>query len=751
MCYKPLLLLSSLFASLLIGSIAQAEKPAKAPASIPVKSLPKPTPVSFQRDVIPILTRFGCNQGSCHGSQYGKGGFKISLAGFDPELDYDHIVRQLRGRRISTTDPEKSLFLTKPAMQVPHGGGLRLNPKSASYRLLVRWIQEGTPAPLPNEAFVTKLETTPPERILYKNDPPQALRVMATYSDGTTRDVTSLARMNTLNDGVASCTPEGIVTPINRGQTAIMVRFGGQAAIATVMVPFARLTKAQLASPFPQNPVDLWVTRKQRQLGLLASQKCDDTTFLRRTSFDIIGTMPKPEEIQAFLVDRSPNKREKWIDGLLSRPEYADYWTLKWGDLLRSNRNTLGVKGMWSFTNWIRAQLQANSPVDQFVHELILAQGSTFTNGPSNFYRVANNPQDLAETTSQVFLGVRLQCARCHNHPFEKWSQKDYYQFAAYFARIGLKGSNEFGIFGGEQVVRVNNYGEVHHPKNGKRMYPTALGAQLASLPDDKLPNPDAEGDRRQKLADWLVNKNNRLFARNIANRYWGYLLGIGIANPIDDMRTTNPPTNPQLLDHLADVLIKNSFDLKALVRTICNSDTYQRSSAATLENRLDTRFFTNYQPKRLAAEVLLDSIDYACGTQEKFPSLPQGTRAIQLPDSLVGSEFLDTFGRPARLIACECERTAEPNISQTLRMMNGELVNRKVGQWDGRISKMVQAKKSDDAILIEIYLTALGRYPTTKERSVVQGVLAFSKDHKLVFEDVLITLINSKEFLFNH
>jgi hypothetical protein len=711
----------------------------------------KPSPVSFHKDIIPILTRYGCNQGSCHGAQYGKGGFKLSLAGYDPDLDYNQIARLVRGRRLSLSAPEKSLLLTKPLMQVPHGGGRRLEADNPDYKTLVRWIAEGAPPPLEKDAHVVKLEVTPSERVLAKGDPSQALLVRAFYSDGTSREVTAQARISTLNDGVATVTPQGVVSPVNRGQTAIMVRYGGQAAIATIIVPFARLTPKQMAQPLPPIGVDYWITRKQRQVGLLPSPLCDDTTFLRRVSLDVIGTMPTAEEIRTFLADKTPNKREKWIDALLARPEYADYWTLKWGDLLRSNRTNLGPKGMWSFTNWIRSQLQANRPVDQFVHDLILAQGSTFTQGPSNFYRVASNPQDLAETTSQVFLGVRLQCARCHNHPFEKWTQKDYYQFAAFFARVGLKGSNEFGIFGNEQVVRINDYGDVYHPKTNKRMYPTPLGVQLAALPEDKQPNPDADGDRRAKLAEWLVGKNNRLFARNIVNRYWGYLMGKGIVDPIDDLRITNPPSNPELLDYLADALIKNNFDLKKLIRTITLSEAYQRSSESTPTNRYDTRFASYYIPKRLPAEVLLDAIDHACGTQEKFPSLPQGTRAIQLPDPLVGSEFLDTFGRPARLIACECERMAEPNISQTLRMMNGELVNRKTGQGDGRIAKLVQAKRNDENCIEEIYLTALGRLPTPKEKGIIKGVLTFSKDRKAAFEDVLVTLINSKEFLFNH
>jgi hypothetical protein len=697
--------------------------------------------------------------GACHGAQHGKGGFRLSLAGYDPDQDYLTIVKQARSRRVSLADPAKSLLLTKPLMQVPHGGGRRLEATSPDYQALVRWIRNGAPGPDASDPQVTKVEVVPSERILPAGSAPIQLKVIATYSDGTKRDVTRRTRLNTLNDAVATCTPEGVVSPVNKGQTAIMVRYGGQAAVSTIIVPFVATSHAQGATASLKAAqtlkgsarVDALVARKQAHLGLIPSPVCDDRTFLRRAFYDLIGTTPTPEEMTAFLADKSFDKRAKLVDALLNRPEYADYWTLKWGDLLRSSRTTLGNKGMWSFTNWIRTQLQQNRPADQFVRELITAQGSTFTNGPSNFFRVASNPQDLAETTSQVFLGIRLQCAKCHNHPFEKWSQSDYYQFAAYFARVGLKGSQEFGIFGNEQVVRVNDSGEVYHPKSGKRMYPTPLGAKLAALAEDKLPNPDADGDRRRILAEWLVSKNNRQFARNLANRYWGYLLGKGIVNPIDDLRVTNPPSNPQLLEALTEELLRSNYDLKHLLRVIANSKTYQRSAQPTPQNKQDEWFFTYYMPKRLPAETLLDAIDYACGTREKFPELPLGTRAIQLPDPNVGSEFLDTFGRPLRLIACECERQPDTNLSQTLRMMNGELVNRKVTQGDGRLAKLLAAKKSDLTILNELYMVTLGRPPLRQERDLVLGLLAFTPDRKQVFEDVLITLLNSKEFLFNH
>jgi hypothetical protein len=722
-------------------------------------------PISFSTEVEPLLTRAGCNQGACHGSQYGKGGFKLSLAGFDPDLDYANIARQGRGRRIAVVDPEQSLLLQKPAMRVPHGGGRRLEPGSADYAMLIQWLRDGAPGPQKNDPQVASLDVYPKERILRAADGAVPLVVVARYDDGTTRDVTPHARLQTLNDAVAACTPDGIISAAGRGQTAIMVRYGGQATVSTIIAPYPVSTGGGMGrkgdgenksvaarvvvrpEPVESERIDALVEAKQRQLCLLPSPLCSDQTFVRRVFFDLIGTAPTPDEITKFCASTDPHKREQLIDTLLERPEYADYWTLKWGDLLRSNRTTLGPKGMWSFTNWIREQMRVNRPADGMVHDLIMAKGSTFTDGPSNFYRVATNPQDLAETTSQVFLGVRMQCTRCHHHPFEKWSQQDYYQFAAFFARVGLKGSRDFGLFGNEQVVMVRDGGEVTHPKTGAVMKPEPLGVRLASLES----NPDAGGDRRTALADWLVAPTNRLFARNIANRYWAYMLGKGIVNPIDDQRVTNPPSNDALLNYLADELVKAHYDLKHLLRIICASRAYQRCSDATRDNRQDELFFTHYLPKRLPAEALLDSVDSACGTREKFPELPLGTRAIQLPDPNVGSEFLDIFGRPARLIACECERGTEANLSQTLRMLNGELVNNKVVQSDGRVAKLLASGKSNDDILNEIYLRALGRPPDARERKVVIGLLAFSSDRKEVFQDLLLTLLNSKEFLFNH
>jgi hypothetical protein len=752
-----------------------------AKVKVRVKDAGKQIPMNFAREIVPALTINGCNQGMCHGSQYGKGGFKLSLLGDDPAFDYNQIIKQARGRRVQMTEPARSLLLLKPSLGVPHVGGLRLKTDSLDYKNLLAWIQDGSPAPGPDDAQVTRIEVLPNQRILSPGKS-QTLVVRAHYSDGKIYDVTRWARFTTLNDSIASVSPKGLVKALRKGETSIMVRYSGQATVARMAVPYAQIARYP---KLPENNfVDTHIVRKWKNLGLLPSELSDDASFMRRVYLDVIGTPPTPEEVKAFLADSSPDKRAKLIDRALDRPEYADYWSLKWGDLLRSNRATLGSKGMWSLTNWIRAQLRENRPADQFVYDLITAQGSTFTNGPANYYRVASNPPDLAETTSQVFLGVRLQCAKCHNHPFEKWTMSDYYRFAAFFARVGQKGSQEFGVFGGENVVRLNNGGEVYHPKNGAQMKPTPLGgypermkqrgAQTAQLTD---PEPDAGGDRRALLADWIT-KENTLFARNIVNRYWGYLMGRGLVEPIDDQRITNPPTNPELLDALAKDFMANGYDIKRLIRTICNSRVYQLSSQPTSANKADTVFYTHHPIKRLPAEVLFDLVNIATGTQEKFDGLPLGYRAIQLPDPQINSYFLDTFGRAPRVIACECERPAEPNMTQALHLMMGEMVNRKVQSDNAVVAKMIQEKKPDKEIIERLYLLALARTPRSEEMESAQRIVKDfqerparlpaqpngvipqvavqkkpelkDRDRRAALEDILWALLNSKEFVFN-
>jgi hypothetical protein len=719
-------------------------------------------PVSFRDEVQPILTRSGCNQGACHGAAAGKGGFRLSLLGWDSEADWTAVVRQHQGRRVLPAVPEQSLLLRKAALAVPHAGGMRFKPGSAEYATLRRWIGEKAPGPRSEEPDVAGLEVTPGQRITHlgvdpaaparvaipqPKGPPgvlsllprQRLAVIARYKDGSTADVTRRAQFNPLNEGLAQVDGDGVVTVAARGEAAVMVRYRGVAAIARFTQPYRRLTT------FPPVAgagfVDDLVAARWREMGLTPSPRAGDAEYLRRVYLDLIGTLPTPEEVRAFLASAEPDKRRKLVDALLNRPEYVDYWALKWGDLLRNNSDKTQPKGMWSFYNWLRAAFRENRPADRFARDLITAQGSAYTTGPANYFRVATNPADQAEATAQVFLGVRLTCAKCHHHPFEKWTQDDYWQMAAFFARVRLKGSQEFGLFGGEQVVWLAPNGEVSNPRTGKVMKPTPLDGEPA---DDPI-------DRRRALAGWMTAPQNPFFARNLVNRYWGYLMGRGIVEPIDDLRVTNPPSNPALLDALAKDFAASGYDFKHLLRTIATSETYQLSSRPTPENKLDEVFSTKYLAKRMSAEELLDAVNFATGTAEKFQNLPPGIRAIQLPDPNVPHYFLDTFGRPARQITCECERAVEPNMTQALHLMNSDFVHNKVAAGDGRVAKLLAAKKPEPEIVEELYLVTFSRPPSAAETEKALQLVAAAPSKKEGFEDLLWALINSREFLFKH
>lgn len=694
--------------------------------------------VNFRHDIAPALTKLGCNQGACHGSQHGKGGFKLSLLGFEPEPDYIQIVKSAEGRRASPAAPEDSLIVLKPTLTVAHGGGKKMTPNGREYELICQWLEQGAPGPIDNERSVVGLRVLPSQRLMVA-DETQNLVVIALLSDGTERDVTDDAKFDSLSEGVARVTPAGLVSATGRGETNIMARYQGHAAMARFTIPYA----ANVAFDFPAaNFIDELSRAKWTELGLAPSAACTDAEFLRRSMLDVIGTTPTPDEIDAFLADPDPAKRAKLVEKLLDRPEYVDYWTLKWGDILRVNADKLGAQGMLAFNLWLREAFRSNRAASKMAEELVTAQGSIYTNGPANYFRVATGPDDLAETTAQVFMGVRLQCAKCHHHPFEAYGQDDYYGLAAYFARIRTKNSDEFGLFGREQVIYVSDSGDVRQPRSGKVMPPKPLND--ASV-DDPI-------DRRRALAAWLIKPDNPWFARNIVNRYWGYLMGKGLVNPIDDLRETNPASNPELLDALAKDFIDGGYDIKKLLRTILNSAVYQRSATPTPENRLDLVYFTHYLPKRLTAEQLLDAVNLATGTTEKFTQRPAGTRAIALPDTNYPSYFLDTFGRPVRATACECERTADPTLGQALHLMNGEPINRKLAQNDGRLARMLKDPRLNNATLVQyLYRLTFGRPPTAAEVENAEAILSGTPNRRQAAEDLLWGLLNAKEFLFNH
>lgn len=708
-----------------------------------VEAAPK---VDYSRQIGPIISKAGCNAGSCHASQHGKGGFVLSVVGFDPTKDREAIVRDRIGRRVDFLQPERSLLLLKPTMQVPHGGGLRLTKDSVDYATLLAWIKAGAPGPVANSPEVTSLTISPLNRIARPGSK-QQLRVEAAYSDGTTRDVTAWAKYDSLDEGLLAVDRHGEVTVAGQGQAAIMVRFEGQTGVALFSSPYSE--SAALAGWQDINFIDTHAAAKFRELGIEPSPPCDDATFLRRVFLDCIGSLPTIDETREFLASTDPNKRQQWIDRLLGRTgdpkldiyndRYAAFWTLKWSDLIRNSSDNLGDQGMWSLHNWIRDSFRVNKPFDQFVRELVTAKGSIYMNGPANYFRVNNNAMDLTEATSQLFLGVRLECAKCHHHPFEAYSQADYYSFAAFFSRVGLKSSEEFGLFGSEQVVVVRSAGEISHPKTGQRLPPTTLSGQPLDHPLD----------RRIPLAQWLTAKDNEAFARSVANRYVGYLLGRGLVEPIDDMRSTNPPTNPALLDALAKDFAGSAFDLKQLIRTIVSSRLYQLDSQATAANASDNRFYSHFAVKRLGAEALLDAVDRVTGSPTKFPNLPLGTLAIELPDAEYPNYFLQTFAKPRRVSVCECERSPDESLTQALHTLNGDILATKISDKNGRLSKLLAANTPHEQIVEEFYLATLGRTPTEAERTASREFLSQSPSPTECYEDLLWALVNSKHFLF--
>ena len=714
---------------------------------------------SFTRDVIPALTKAGCNQGACHAAQHGKGGFKLSLFGYAPDEDHIAITRDQNQRRISTVRAADSLILKKATMTIPHGGGKVLKRNSRLYKIIHRWIAAGAPGPEKTDKRLVGT-TVSPKQGVYKLGDQRQLKVIARFEDNTQRDVTSLARFDSFSQGTVAVSKQGRMTITGRGQGIVMIRYRGQAKVARMLSPFR--TNVGAINLQQRNLVDKHSVNHWKKLGLLPSRPCSEEEFIRRVCLDATGTLPTPKAIQAFLKSADPKKRSKLIDEVLGltksrasrryKVAWEAYWAQKWGDLLKNNRKKSGDTGMWSMHNWLRQSMRNNKPIDQLVRELLTATGSGFQSGPVNFIaysprptdlpRVAS-PADLAETTAQMFLGVRLQCARCHHHPFEVYSQDDYYGLAAFFTRMTSKSSFTFGELGFDAVVSVARSGQLTHPKKKHVVKPKLLL--------DKEVDPSKFGDLRQPLADWLTSPANKLFSRNIVNRVWAEFMGRGLVEPVDDVRATNPPSNPELLSALADDFAQHKFNLKHLMRRIMNSSTYQLSSRPRPENSKYTRYYTHYNVKRLPAEVLLDAIDSACGTREKFEGVPLGTRAIDLPDPNFDSYFLDTLGRPQRVVACECERTSQPNLAQVLQIANGEMLQRKLSHKAGRVVRLMKNKMTDGKAIEQLYLVTFSRPPTTAETNNCKKILKKSASRQSGLENILWALCNSREFLFNH
>ncbi len=702
--------------------------------------------VDFLKDVRPILSKAGCAAGACHAAQFGQGGFKLSVFGFDPTADFEAITRSSRGRRIDLSRPQESLLLRKPTMLVSHGGGARLAHDSAEYRIVQDWISDGAPRPSDESIKVVQLDVFPNQRVGQRGLT-QQLRVIARYSDQTQRDVTPLAVYDAIDQGVVNVTPDGVVTSVGKGQTSVMIRYDGRATISTFVIPYG--DQANLQNWTNDSLIDHFAADKFRDLGLEPVQLCDDSTFVRRAFLDSIGSLPTADVVTNFIASDDPGKRAKLIDQLLGltgnakldiyNDRYAAYWTLKWSDLLRNDSKSLGEQGMWALHNWIKESFRVNKPFDQFVRELVTAQGSIYSSGPANFFRVHNNSSALTEATSQLFLGVRLECAKCHHHPFEEYSQADYYSMAAFFSRVGSKNSEEFGLFGRETVVMVRSSGEVSHPRTRQRLEPTPLGGQPVDNPLD----------RRIPLAQWITSPENEFFAKSVVNRYVGYLLGRGLVEPIDDMRSTNPPSNAAMLDALAKDFREHDFDLKHLIRTIMTSRLYGLRSQPTPENQNDLQFYSHFQVKRLSAEPLLDAIDDATGVPTKFKNLPLGTLAIELPDAEYPDYFLNTFAKPRRTSVCECERSPDASLAQALHTLNGDTLAKKIADKNGRVAKLIAAGRSHQEIVGELYMAALRRSPTPAELAASDEFLAAATDPQECYQDLLWALINSKQFLF--
>jgi hypothetical protein len=692
----------------------------------------------FENDVTPLLNRFGCNSSGCHGNAEGQNGFKLSVFGFDPAFDYNALVKESRGRRIFVGSPDASLLLGKASGTVAHGGGVRIPRGTADYETLRGWIASGVPFGDPKAPRVISIRVEPSERQLDKNGQ-QQLRVIARTSAGREMDVTHHARFQSNNDALASVNAFGLVSAGDvPGEAAVMASFMGQVDIFHALMP--RQDKIAAYPKLPEhNFIDGHVHAKLKKLNIIPSELCGDAEFLRRAYLDIIGTLPTPAEARRFLSDKTADRRTKLADELLDRPEYADYWALKWADLLRVDRQALGHKRAFAFYRWIHGSLAANKPYDQFVRELLAAEGPLDQVGPANFFKVVAKPGEAASTLSQVFLGVRIACAECHHHPFDRWSQTDYYGMQAFFTPVTVKttpAKMEYLLAGGDPVTT--------HPRTGEIVTAHAL--------DAPMPEQSPAGDRRLLLARWMTSPENPWFARNLANRLWAHFLGRGLVEAVDDVRATNPPTNPELLDALATCLVQNKFDVKQAVRAITASRTYQRSARPNATNEKDEQNYSRALFRRLDAEVLLDMVSQATGVKEKFHGLPSGYRAVQLWDSKVSHYFLKVFGRPVRASACECERNHMPSVSQVLHLLNAPEIHDKLTHEAGTIARLCRTAKDDAALVDELYLTFYSRLPGDRERSVAVDYLRRDPSKRReAAEDLAWSLLNSLEFLFNH
>ncbi len=718
--------------------------------SLPALAAEAPRTLNFANDIVPILTKGGCNSGGCHGKASGQNGFRLSLLGFEPEEDYEHIVKEARGRRLFPAAPEQSLLLTKGTAQLPHGGGKKLDPKSEDYQDLVRWIREGMPYGKDTDPKMAHISVEPSVLTMPLKGR-QQLKVTAHYTDGSKRDVTKRALYEANEKAMADTSETGLVSLFDLpGDVAVMVRYQGKVTTFRATIPLGAPVEKL---PPVSNYIDDLIIAKLKTLGMPPSDLCDDSTFLRRVTLDITGRLPTPEEMKDFLASKEANKRSARIEALIESPDYAEYFANKWSALLRNQRTQpTYARGSYLFHSWIRDSLADNKPFDQFAREVVAASGSLDQHPPVAWYRQVKEPKQQMEDVAQLFLGTRMQCAQCHHHPFEKWSQQDYYGFAAFFAKVSRKAS---GTKDEELVFNKRGTAQMTNIRTKQAVMPTSLGSEPAKLRADQ--------DPRLVLAEWMSRGDNPFFAHTLVNRYWKHFFNRGLVEPEDDMRETNPPVNPELLNALAADFIESGYDLKHLVRTIVNSSTYQLSAQPNEWNAKDRQSFSRYYPKRLNAEVLYDSVNRLLDAKSQFAGQASGTRAVALPDNSYNQStyFLTVFGRPDSSSACECERTQEASLAQSLHLLNASDIQTQLARSEGRADRLAKDTRAEEDKITELYHIALSRDPSSQELELAQSHVtkktAGMKDpealaaRKQAFEDIVWALMNTKEFLFNH
>jgi hypothetical protein len=715
-------------------------------------------PINFGNQIVPVFTKLSCNSGGCHGKASGQNGFKLSLLGFEPETDFTALVKEARGRRLQLASPEHSLLLEKAAGTIAHGGGKKMEKDSDEYKLVRRWIAAGAPFGQPTDPTVTKISIYPEHRVMVRHNK-QQFAVYAHYTDGTIEDITRRAQYDSNDQEIATVDPQGLVRTLGlSGEAAIMARYLGNVVTFRATVPLGQKTPNW---QFPnQTVVDQFTMKKWKDLGLMPSELANDNTYVRRVYLDLTGSLPTPKQVAEFLNDKDAKKRDKLVDRLVDSPEFAYYFANKWADILRVKRGKDGnsaqrAQGTFAFHNWIREAIANDRPYDEFVRDILGATGDETRNPPTVWYKDLQNPEQFVDDTAQVFLGLRIACANCHHHPYEKWGQDDYWGMAAFFGRIGKKQVPQAGAVANQQnanslqVIFTKPNGNVSNKRTGQTAKMKPLDGPAMDLTSDE--------DPRVKLADWMVDPKNPFFAKAVANRYWAHFFGRGIVDPIDDMRVTNPPSNPELLDALAKNLVDNKFSLKSLVKTIVKSRTYQLSAVPNEFNKNDKQAYARYYPKRLGAEVLLDALCQVTDSPSQFAGLPGDRyapkRAIQLPDESYSSYFLDVFGRPQRISACECERVSEANLAQALHLLNSDEVQGKLSRGGGRADALANAKdaRPDAEKIEELFLWTFARKPSADDmKAALDHIKKYEANKKGAYENILWALLNTKEFIFN-